>query len=221
MKNIIFIAPPAAGKGTQSKLISEEYNIPHISTGDLLREEIAKKTELGTSIKADMDKGNLISDEVITTLLENRLKEEDCNNGYILDGYPRNVTQANTYQELLKKLNKDLGIVIFLEIDKGLALKRTISRIVCPKCGASYNLEDERLKPKSEGICDKCHSELKVRSDDNEVTFLSRFNTYMEKTSGLIKYYEESNVLQRIVVNDDKSAFDIFEEIKELINKND
>lgn len=143
MKNIIFIAPPAAGKGTQSKLVSAEYNIPHISTGDLLREEVNSGSDLGVYLKQEMDKGNLISDETITTLLKNRLSKSDCKNGYILDGYPRNVTQAKIYENLLKELNKDLGSVIFLDIDKSLALERTLSRIVCPNCGASYNLNIE------------------------------------------------------------------------------
>ena len=154
MKNIIFIAPPAAGKGTQSKLVNETYNIPHISTGDLLREEISKQTPLGVSIQADMEKGNLVSDEVITTLLKNRITKPDCKNGYILDGYPRNIEQAKTYQNLLEELNYDKSCVIFLDIDKDLALKRTISRIVCPNCGSSYNLLVEDLKPQKENICD-------------------------------------------------------------------
>ena len=137
MKNIIFIAPPAAGKGTQSKLVNETYNIPHISTGDLLREEISKQTPLGVSIQKDIEKGNLVSDEVITTLLKNRITKPDCKNGYILDGYPRNIEQAQTYQSLIGELNYDKSCVIFLDIDKDLALKRTISRIVCPNCGSS------------------------------------------------------------------------------------
>ena len=116
MKNIIFIAPPAAGKGIQAKLVSAEYNIPHISTGDLLREEIAKQTEIGLSIKKDMEQGNLVSDEVITTLLKNRITSKDCLKGYILDGYPRNLAQAKTYNKLLEELNYDESIVIFFDI---------------------------------------------------------------------------------------------------------
>ena len=191
MKNIIFIAPPAAGKGTQSKLVSAEYNIPHISTGDLLREEVNSGSDLGVYLKQEMDKGNLISDETITTLLKNRLSKGNCENGYILDGYPRNVTQAKIYENLLKELNKDLGSVIFLDIDKSLALERTLSRIVCPNCGASYNLNIEALKPIKEGICDKCNNTLKIRSDDNKETFLNRFDAYINNTKELIDYYIE------------------------------
>ena len=137
MKNIIFIAPPAAGKGTQAKLVSVEYNIPHISTGDLLREEMAKCSEIGISIKKDMDSGNLVSDEVITTLLKNRITSKDCLNGFILDGYPRNLAQAKIYNNLLEELNLDKGVVIFFDIDKDIALKRTLSRVVCQNCGSS------------------------------------------------------------------------------------
>lgn len=218
MKNIIFIAPPAAGKGTQSKLVSEEYNIPHISTGDLLRDEVNFGSNLGVYLKQEMDKGHLIDDETITTLLKNRLSMEDCNNGYILDGYPRNVEQAKIYEELLLDLNKDLGVVIFLNIDESLALERTLSRIVCPKCGASYNLSVEELKPKNEGICDKCNNALKTRSDDNKETFLNRFDTYMEKTSSLINYYDKKNVLRKIEITKEDSAQDIFNEIKQIID---
>ncbi len=219
MKNIIFIAPPAAGKGTQSKLLSEKYNIPHISTGDLLREEISKATPLGLSIKEDMEKGNLITDEIVLKLLENRLKKEDCNNGYILDGYPRNTVQALMYDELLSRINKELGLVIFLDIDKELALKRTISRVVCSSCGASYNLLIEDVMPKKEGICDRCGMPLKARSDDNEETFLNRFDTYLNKTKDLIEYYQNKEVLHKVEVTKEKSALDVFNEIEEILNK--
>lgn len=217
MKNIIFIAPPAAGKGTQSKLVSAEYNIPHISTGDLLREEVNSGSDLGVYLKQEMDKGNLISDETITTLLKNRLSKGNCENGYILDGYPRNVTQAKIYENLLKELNKDLGSVIFLDIDKSLALERTLSRIVCPNCGASYNLNIEALKPIKEGICDKCNNTLKIRSDDNKETFLNRFDAYINNTKELIDYYDKLGVLSRIKINKEDSAQDIFNEIKKII----
>ena len=217
MKNIIFIAPPAAGKGTQSKLVSTEYNIPHISTGDLLRNEVNKKTELGTYLKQEMDKGGLISDEIITKLLKSRISDSDCANGYILDGYPRNVAQAEIYEKMLDELNMDLGVVIYLDIDKDLALDRTVSRIVCPKCGTSYNLKIDELKPKKDGICDKCESSLKVRSDDNEETFLNRFDTYINNTKDLIDYYDKKGVMYKVLVTEDKKAEDIFNEIKQII----
>ena len=221
MKNIIFIAPPAAGKGTQAKMLAEKYNIPHISTGDLLREEATKSTELGIKIKNIMENGALVNDEIITELLKNRIEKEDCGNGYILDGYPRNLEQAKSYDELLKFINKDLGVVIFLDIDKELAMRRTISRIVCSNCGTSYNLINEALKPKKENICDKCGFELKVRADDNEKTFINRFDTYVEKTQSLINYYKDKNVLEVVKVLEHLSAEDIFSQVEEIINKND
>jgi len=217
MKNIILIAPPAAGKGTQAKLISSKYNIPHISTGDLLRDEIKKETDLGLKIKEDMDKGNLVSDDTIHNLLKNRLSQNDCDNGYILDGYPRSVSQAVEYDKLLNELNKELGIVIFLDINKDLALKRTVSRIICSSCGMSYNLLSLELKPKKEGICDKCNSDLKVRSDDTEEVFFNRFDTFTHKTKDLVNFYQDKKVLNIINVNKTKTAEDIFKEIERLL----
>jgi len=217
MKNIIFIAPPAAGKGTQAKLVSIEYNIPHISTGDLLREEMAKKTEIGLSIKKDMEEGNLVSDEVITTLLKNRITKSDCSKGYILDGYPRNLSQAKLYNNLLEDLNYDENIVIFFDIDKETALKRTVSRIICPNCGSSYNLEIEDLKPKKANICDRCNHELKTRTDDTEKVFIHRFDTYINSTKDLIEYYRNLGLLHKIEVSN-KDVNTIFEEVKEILN---
>ena len=217
MKNIIFIAPPAAGKGTQAKLVSSEYNIPHISTGDLLREEMANETEIGLSIKKDMDSGNLVSDEVITTLLKNRITSSDCLNGFILDGYPRNLAQAKKFKDLLDELNINKIIVIYFNIDKDTALKRTLSRIICPNCGSSYNLLIEDLKPQKENICDRCNHELQTRTDDTEEVFKHRFDTYINSTKDLIEYYKNLGLLYEIEVSD-KSAETIFEEVKEILN---
>jgi len=218
MKNIIFIAPPAAGKGTHAKLLSEKYNIPHISTGDLLREEASKPTELGLKIKNIMESGALVSTDVITDLLKNRLVESDCNNGYILDGYPRSIEQALAYESLLDSINKELGVVIFLDISRDLAMKRALSRVVCSNCGTSYNLIVEELKPKKENICDKCDFELKVRNDDNEKTFINRFNTYVEKTQSLIDYYKNKGVLEVVRVEEQMTALEIFSNIEEIVN---
>lgn len=218
MKNIIFIAPPAAGKGTQSKLVSVEYNIPHISTGDLLRDEVNSGSHLGKFLKEEMDKGNLISDDIIVNLLRTRICKVDCNNGYILDGYPRNVEQAMIYENLVNELGKEVGIVIFMDIDKEIALKRTISRMICGTCGTSYNTAQENLKPTIDGVCDKCGHVLKVRSDDNEETFNNRFNTYINATKPLIEYYQNKGILKTIKINETDTVNDIFNKIKELIN---
>lgn len=218
MKNIIFIAPPAAGKGTQSKLISAEYSIPHISTGDLLRDEINSNSPLGSRIISDMERGNLISDDIIVNLLRNRLSKVDCNNGYILDGYPRTVEQAKIYHDLLKELRKDIGLIIFLDIDKELALKRTLSRTICSACGSSYNLAVTELKPRIDGICDRCGHALCIRSDDNKETFPNRFDTYLRETNPLINYYNELGILRRIKIEEQDTAHDIFNKIKMLMN---
>ena len=215
--NIILIAPPAAGKGTQAKLLSEKYNIPHISTGDLLRDEISKRTELGLKLKEIMDNGDLIDDATILNLLKERLSVSDCNNGYVLDGYPRNVSQAEEYEKLLNSLNKDIGKVIFFDIDEKLALQRTVSRIICPNCGTSYNLLVSDLKPKNDGICDKCHSSLKVRSDDTEEVFKKRFETFIDKTKTLKDFYQEEGNLYIINVDENKSVNDIFNEVVKVL----
>lgn len=217
MKNIIFIAPPAAGKGTQAKLLSAKYNIPHISTGDLLREEINNNTNIGKSIKKDLEQGNLVSNEVITSLLKNRITKSDCQNGYILDGYPRNLEQAKKYDNLLEELKLDKGIVIYFNIDKNLALERTLSRIICPNCGTSYNLLIENLKPLKDNICDKCNHELQIRTDDTKEVFIHRFDTYINSTKDLIEYYKNKGLLYEIEVSN-KDVDTIFEEVKEILN---
>ena len=216
MKNIIFIAPPAAGKGTISTMICSKYNIPHISTGNLLRNEIAASSKIGLQIKESMVLGKFVSDEVITKLLRKRLSNKDCKKGYVLDGYPRNLEQAKLYDSLLEELSIDTGKVIFLDIDKDTALKRAMSRVICSKCGMNYNLSAESLSPVREGICDNCNSPLKVRSDDTENTFNDRFDTYMKETYPLVDYYEKKNNLVRIDVSK-KSPEEIFEEIKKVI----
>ncbi len=216
MKNIIFIAPPAAGKGTASALVCEKYNIPHISTGDLLRDEIAKQTKIGISIKDAMARGEFVSDDVITKLLKKRLSLKDAKKGYILDGYPRNIKQAKTYDNILEELSYDMGVVIFLDIDKDIAMKRALSRVVCSKCGLSYNLDVKELSPLVEGVCDSCKGEVKTRGDDNKDTFTVRFDTYMKETYPLIEYYEKKNNLVKIEVSN-LSSEEVFQEIEKVI----
>ena len=216
MKNIIFIAPPAAGKGTVSARVCDKYNIPHIGAGDLLRDEIKNSTKLGIEIKDAMARGEFVSDEVITKLLRKRLLNKDCKKGYILDGYPRNVNQAITYDKLLLELGFDLGKVILLDIDMNTAMKRALSRVVCSKCGLSYNLINKEYAPLKEGICDNCGSSLKTRSDDNEESFINRFDTFMKETYPLLEYYEKKGNLLKIKV-DNITTDDIFDEIKKVI----
>lgn len=198
MKSLIFIAPPAAGKGTQSEIISKKYNIPSISTGDLLRDARNQDNEIGRIIREKQDKGLLVDDEIVLNLLKNRLNESDCANGYILDGFPRNTSQAIAYEKILNELNKELGIVILLEAPKELLMKRITGRISCPKCKAVYNSLFDHMKPVKEGICNNCGTSLVRRSDDNEETFNQRFQTYIDKTEPLINYYKEKGNLYKV-----------------------
>ena len=217
MENIIFIAPPAAGKGTISNMLVDEYHMPHISTGDLLRDEVKKDTKEAKELKKLMESGLLISDDIILNLLESRISMEDCNNGYILDGFPRTITQAIEYEKILSKLNKKLGKVIYLEVDKEVAMKRIVGRISCPNCKAVYNEFLTETKPKVDGICDKCGEALVKRSDDNAEAFNVRFDTYLESTEPLIKYYENKGVLYRI--RKEYSKDDAYKESVRIIRK--
>lgn len=217
MKSIIFIAPPAAGKGTQSKLLCDAYSIPHISTGDLLREASLVEDERGNYIKEQMQTGALVSDEIILELLEERLNKEDCNDGYILDGFPRNTSQAVAYEKILERLEKELGIVILLEVDRELACKRIEGRLNCPKCGSVYNELIEESLPKVEGICDRCGGSLMKRHDDNRDTFMTRYDTYLSKTQPLIDYYEQKNVLYRVDSGENKDS--TFKQIVEILKE--
>lgn len=217
MKNIIFLAPPAAGKGTLSEMLVEKYGYGHISTGDLLREEVKAGTELGKEADSLMKAGKYVPDELIIKLIEKRVQMPDCENGYILDGFPRTKVQAEKYDELLKQLGKDLGVVIYIDIDKDMAIRRACSRMTCPKCGKIYNKYSKEMKPKVEWICDDCCVELTQRADDNEETFTKRFNEYIEKTMPLYDYYNEKGVLNTI--NAHESKFDTFNEAIKVLEK--
>ncbi len=219
MKNIILIAPPAAGKGTQSKLISALYNIPHISTGDLLRDEVSSGSTLGKFLKSEMDQGGLISDDTMVNLLRTRINQVDCNNGYILDGYPRNVEQAKIYDALMSELGKDVGLVIFMDIDREVTMKRSLSRVVCTACGASYNRSIPELTPKIDGFCDRCGHTLDVRSDDNAETVVNRYETYLKETAPLIEYYRAKGNLREFHVGENDSIQDVFGKIKFFIDQ--
>lgn len=217
MKNIIFLAPPAAGKGTLSEMLVEKYGYGHISTGDLLREEIKNKTEIGMQAESLMKEGKFVSDDVIIELISNRITKSDCENGYILDGFPRTLNQAEKYDELLSKLGKDLGVVIYINIDKEMAMKRACSRITCPKCGKIYNKYSNEMKPKQDGICDDCGVSLTQRLDDSEETFIKRFDEYVNKTMPLYDYYKNKGVLE--VINAHESKYETFDEAVKIIER--
>ena len=213
MKNVIFIAPPAAGKGTQSELLVKNYNYTHISTGDLLREKQNDGSDLGNQIKELLKTGDLISDEIVTKLLKEKL--ESISGPFILDGYPRNTFQANLLNSILNELNLNIEAVIYLNVDETIAMKRALGRITCPKCNRTYNKYDNSKKPKKDSICDDCGVELTSRSDDNEETFKIRFKTYLDNTKPLLDYYEERNLLY--VINKINTPDETFESIKSVI----
>ena len=217
MKNIIFIAPPASGKGTQSRLISHEYKIPHISIGEIMRGARDANTEIGRIIIECQDERKLVPLDITLKLIKTRLNSDDCDNGYILDGFPRNLEQAIEYDKILSNINKNIDLVIYMDIDRELALKRTLSRRICSKCGETYNLLDDTLKPLVDNTCNKCGSELSTRSDDNEVTFNKGFDLYLEETLPLIYYYEQRGILRKIKIESTDTVQDIFNKLKSII----
>ncbi len=217
MKNIILIAPPSAGKGTISKILSEEYHLPHISTGDLLRNAILNDDEQGNYIKKQINSGNLVSDNIIMGLIENRIMEIDCFNGYILDGFPRNLNQAKNYDKIIARNNKELGIVILLDISKEQAKKRILGRVSCPNCGSVYNLYSANIRPRVAGICDRCGTELVRRDDDNEQTFDIRFSTYLNETKPVADYYDKMGLLHK--VNSNMPLSNVLEQIERIIKE--
>lgn len=183
MNNFVFLGPPGAGKGSLAVKVAEDYKIPHISTGDIFRANIKAQTPLGVKVKAIIDSGSLVSDELTFELVKDRLAKDDCKNGYILDGFPRTIPQA----EMLDGLVADLKVVNF-QISDDIVIGRLSTRRVCKACGANYNIKT--LPPKVEGICDKCGGELYQRDDDKQESILHRMDVYREQTEPLINYYK-------------------------------
>ena len=183
MNNFVFLGPPGAGKGSLAVKVAEDYKIPHISTGDIFRANIKAQTPLGVKVKAIIDSGSLVSDELTFELVKDRLAQDDCKNGYILDGFPRTIPQA----EMLDGLVADLKVVNFNIADE-IVIRRLSTRRVCKACGANFNVLT--LPPKVEGVCDKCGGELYQRDDDKQESILHRMDVYREQTEPLINYYK-------------------------------
>jgi len=202
MKNLILLAVQGAGKGTLAKALKEKYGYEHISTGDLLRERAAVGDELGIKIKNLIDNGIFVSNEIIFEAIEYKISQPECANGYILDGFPRNIEQAEGYSKILEKLNKDIGLVINMTIPENLLINRIIGRRMCRDCGAIYNIYSEQLKPFKEGICNKCGGTLYQRDDDNEEAMKTRVETYFKVTAPVIDYYKEKGNLYEVDSSD-------------------
>ncbi len=215
--NIILIAPPSAGKGTYAKEIKSKYKIPHISTGQLLREVAKREDEVGEYVAETLSHGEFIQDEIVYEILDQRILEEDCKNGYILDGFPRKVDQAVRYDKFLEDKDFNVGTVLLINVEKDLLIKRVTGRRVCNDCGAIYNLNIPASMPKKDLICDKCRGKLIQRSDDNVEAFEYRYKTYLEKTKPLIDYYESKGCLAVIDGNGDKEV--VMKRIEEVLVK--
>lgn len=193
---LILLGPPGAGKGTQAKMLTEEFSIPQISTGDILRAAVKEGTEMGKKAKEFMDAGGLVPDEVVVGIVRDRLQESDCTNGFILDGFPRTVAQADALQTSLVEMSKELDRVISLDVDAEALVERLTGRRTCKECGRGYHV---KFDPSSEeGICDACGGVLFQRDDDQEETIRKRLQVYADQTSPLISYYRDAGLLMEL-----------------------
>lgn len=213
MLNIILMGPPGAGKGTQATMIEDTFHLPHISTGDMFRQAIASGTELGKKAKAIIEQGGLVPDEITIGLVRERLSQPDCANGYLLDGFPRTLVQAEALTKMGPEIGRAANLVIDIIVPDAELTKRIAGRRVCPNCGASYNVHF--LPPKVEGVCDRCHSSLIQRKDDNEASFAIRLANYHAQTAPLIDYYEKQGIYQGF--HGTSTPDRLFEEIKTLL----
>lgn len=193
---IIMLGAPGAGKGTQAKMIADKYGVPHISTGDIFRANIKNGTELGMEAKKYTDQGLLVPDELTVRILLDRVAQDDCKNGYVLDGFPRTIPQAEVLDSELTKLGDHIDYAINVDVPDENIVKRMSGRRACLTCGATYHIE--HVPPKKEGICDVCGSELVLRDDDKPETVKNRLNVYHEQTQPLIDFYTEKGVLKTV-----------------------
>jgi len=212
--NLIFLGPPGAGKGTQAKMIVDKYNIPQISTGDLMRAAVSSGSSMGDKVKGYMAAGALVPDDLVVEILLERLSGEDCRDGFILDGFPRTVGQAESLETALEKRGMKLSGVVAMMVPDEALLKRLTARRICKECSASYHLEF--LRPKVEGKCDRCQGELYQRKDDSEEVILNRLKVYHDQTSPLIDFYQKRKKLY--TVDGNKKIEMIFSEICDIID---
>ncbi len=216
-KELIFLGPPACGKGTQTTKLAEFLGLPHVDTGSLLRAEIQKESPNGKIAKTYIDKGNLVPVELVASIIKDRLSEDDCKNGYILDGYPRSVEQADMLEVINSDINGSAEVdfrAVYFDLNQDVLISRIVNRRSCPVCGEIYNL---KYKPtKVEGVCDKCGGKLVQRKDDNEEIAKARFKTYFQQTAPLIDYYKNKGKLRTI--NAEGSIDEVWERLLEVIN---
>ena len=210
---LILLGPPGAGKGTQAEYIVEKYGIPHISTGDIFRKNIKEGTELGKRAKAFMDKGELVPDSLVVELVADRLTQEDCKEGFLLDGFPRTVVQAEALDEILVKMSVALNAVVNIIVNPEVLVSRAVGRRICKNCGATYHILNN--KPSVEGVCDKCGGELYQRSDDVEETVQNRISVYMNETMPLISYYGAQGKL--VDIQGEQNINDVFSDIVDAL----
>jgi len=215
MLRTVLLGPPGAGKGTQAAKIVEKYNIPHISTGDIFRENIKNGTELGKKAKEYMDKGELVPDDLVIDLATDRLLADDCKNGFLLDGFPRTVYQAEKLDEFLEAHGQKLDTVIDIEVEKEELITRLTGRRVCKACGASFHVVN--IPPKKEGICDICGAELVQRADDTVETVENRIEVYNQQTMPLVGYYSEAGNI--VTIDGALPLDDVFAEIVKALGE--
>ncbi len=211
---IIMLGAPGAGKGTQAKMIADEYKIPHISTGDIFRANLKEGTELGKKAQVYMDQGLLVPDDLTCDLVVDRISQDDCKDGFILDGFPRTIPQAKALTDALEKLGDHMDYAVDIDVPDENIINRMGGRRVCLKCGATYHIVE--IPPKKEGICDRCGSELVLREDDKPETVKNRLKVYHEQTQPLIDYYKEQGILHS--VDGTLPMMEVFEEIKKVLD---
>ena len=214
---IVLLGPPGAGKGTQAKTLSEKLGLPHVSTGDLLRQNVKDKTALGREAKDYMERGLLVPDKLVAKMLMQRMDNPDVKKGFILDGYPRNLNQAQVLDNVLKERNLNIDMVVYLDTSDPVIIQRLGGRLVCSSCGANFHIRN--MPPKKAGVCDKCGGRLYQRTDDNEETVKKRLEVYKKEVSSLIRYYEAEQKLYRLAADEDAQI--VLDKIIELAHRYD
>jgi len=212
---VILLGPPGSGKGTQARSLSEKLKIPHISTGDILRESIKLNTDLGRKASRFLEKGELVPDQVMLKIVEERLRKTDCENGFLLDGFPRTIAQTKDLDNVLKKISRDINLVVELEVRDNVVVERLLSRLICVGCDANFNLDSN--PPKIKERCDSCGGKLEYRTDDSEEVIRRRLKVYHEQIEPIKDYYKKQGKL--VVVNGEGKAEETLKQILEMIKK--